>query len=71
MRETLEGQLGCLGNALNLVDLVAYRVGAAIQYTGQGRMLAPALDDLDHVKQLIIRAQVIIKTSNPTVFGGE
>lgn len=71
LREGLEGQLACLGNALNLLDLVTYRIGSAIDYTGQGRMLYPALEDLDNVKHLLTRTQGMIKRSNPRVFGGK
>jgi len=71
MREDLEGQLACLGSALNLLDLVTYRVGSAIEYIGQRGMLNPALEDIDNVKQLLTHTQGLIKSSNPHVFGGK
>ncbi len=68
-REGLEGQLACLGNALFLIDLLTFRVGSAIDYTGQGPMWGPALDDLSHLKYLLNHTQDMIKASNPCVFG--
>lgn len=70
-REGLEGQLACLGNALILIDLITFRVGSAIEYTGQGPMLGPAIDDLTHLKGLLNRTQGMIKDNNPHVFGGQ
>ena len=59
------------GNALILIDLLTFRVGSAIDYTGQGPMLGPALDDLTNVKGLLTHAQNLIKSGNSSVFGGQ
>jgi hypothetical protein len=55
-REDVEGDLGCLGNALVLVELVKERVSVAAGY-GQQSILAPALGDLDAADALIRRTQ--------------
>jgi hypothetical protein len=55
--EHYEGALGCLGNALILVELVEIRVGLAVpQLPG---LLGPAIDDLGRAKGLIRQGQIM------------
>lgn len=71
LRETLEGQLATLGNAVVYIELAAYRVGSAVDYLGQGALLNPAIEDLAKARALVGRTQELIKQSSPSVFGGE
>lgn len=55
--EHSEGALGCLGNALMLVELVEVRVGLAASHLPG--LLGPAMDDLGRAKGLIRQGQIM------------
>jgi hypothetical protein len=59
-RETVEGDLACLGTARVLIEMAAHRVESA-WLTGQTSALGPAEEDLSKAEQLISRVQIRIQ----------
>lgn len=54
--EQHEGALGCMASALALLDLMEVRIELAV--SRQPSVLRPALNDLQHARRLIQRAQI-------------
>lgn len=63
VREDIEGNLACLGNALVLLRLVEERLDLAVRSSRQADLLRPAVDDLRNMEQLIRRVQAGLSCS--------
>lgn len=60
--EELEGELGLLGNALVLLSLVDERIAVTRHHSGLDGLLTPAVEDIERVRMLIRKAQVVAQS---------